>query len=1148
MNAKRLRHKLVVLISGVVLFLTAILLAGLVYFKLIGLKTALADLVAKETNQEYQLTIQTAKVNLRSLSFAFDGVTIQRNENRLETGIKTVYVAHVRLQVANLPAMFRSKQYDIRSLIISEPRIEIDKQPSRQDSAQAKFHLGQQIVKLYPPIEEVLRRFNVEYLTITGAGIAIEQTEKPSLSLNLVDFLVAGWQQNKLTAQSQIELSMGKQDLQLEQADFSFSSVAFNLQEHLLQIEDIKFSTADSITGSHVKIRADALKLKRLGYQELFENQRLTYSKVTVQNPQIDLRLVYDDGINKDKDPINEQEVVTRIIKQSIGECIVDTVQIENAAFKTVLYRGADSTFLEVPQFDFTLYTFKVVNDRETFFAGPADIELYKTKIALNGGIQISCQNLRFDQAQNLNFYDVTLYDAVNNMEVLECSSLALVDFHLLPLLFNRELLIKKVTLTDAVLKVPETNIFGVSGQEQKTGLSKVDIQQLRLENVALQQKTAQSTMRARGIWLDVEGLTKAPSVDFAYLFQNLRVGHFSWANASEDLTVSISNFTTNGNFLQAGSAQIQQKALHMHLRNVHAQSVQPLKQLSQLNLENWDSIFIGDLDLLGNISAKANTPNFDDLQIHTNALYVEKMKANFTHQAFTYTASGNQLHGDAIRLTQDQFGYSQITGVLSDFIATGAQTQLSVQQVSLDLPQKIVGSSGEFTHNTQAFSFAQIGLNQIKIDEKTLTLQGATIAQLSFKEAAQIEVSLDSLHFKNIHYKDPKNWHMASAELFSPNITFLNNLPPPAGQLANTSPLDFIAGCADVKIHPGKLKLPEQEELTFGTIQLLPKSRELHCAYVRTTLPKFTLDLSGLSMNKTTAQIDSIKLLPNQSYRGYKTEEQSIVTAKLYQSSLSGFNIDDVLRQRSMHGIQGKIAQFYISSFRDKRLPAPPYAEKPASLGSLLTFPSFFSLQSLALENGAINIGLISRGTGQHGTLNLTNVWADVQFNNKNAAFNTVNMQAKGELYGAGPIQLTYTTLGHDLFALQANVQNFDLEKLNKMVLPLQAVEIKSGQLVNYDLDITANNDQALGKASMTYKKLHLIIYKKEQPEKKNIGSTLLTLFTDGFVVRDSKKNADAPVSVNRVKEKGTFHYWVSAAVQGALTGIKQGKGKRRR
>ena len=181
------------------------ILLGLIYMKLFGLKKALEELVYSETDQAYSLTIQHASVDFISLSFKFDSLFIERNPSLPESGIRQVYIPRLQLQVANPVNMLRFKKFDIKTLILDEPLIDIDN-PENQDSTQQKFHLGQQIVKLYPAIESVVERFSIEHLKINSAALGVKNHPKPPLHLALIDFLIEEWEEGKMGENSQIQL------------------------------------------------------------------------------------------------------------------------------------------------------------------------------------------------------------------------------------------------------------------------------------------------------------------------------------------------------------------------------------------------------------------------------------------------------------------------------------------------------------------------------------------------------------------------------------------------------------------------------------------------------------------------------------------------------------------------------------------------------------------------------------------------------------------------------------------------------------------------------------------------------------------------------------------------------------------------------
>lgn len=198
--------------------------------------------------------------------------------------------------------------------------------------------------------------------------------------------------------------------------------------------------------------------------------------------------------------------------------------------------------------------------------------------------------------------------------------------------------------------------------------------------------------------------------------------------------------------------------------------------------------------------------------------------------------------------------------------------------------------------------------------------------------------------------------------------------------------------------------------------------------------------------------------------------------------------------------------------------------------------------LNSLKMAKGKIEVEQVSNKTGQTGTIFLTDVWSNATFKDLEDGTPKVDLVGGGLLYGQGKIDITYTTHNRNIFILQARLTDFDLVKLNPLVLPLQAIEIKSGYLVEYETIVTANNMRAVGDATITYKNLHLTIYKKGTPEEKNLKSELLTMVADGLVLKNSKLKAPSTIYKVRERDKSTFQFWVSAAVQGAINGVRQG------
>jgi hypothetical protein len=153
------------------------------------------------------------------------------------------------------------------------------------------------------------------------------------------------------------------------------------------------------------------------------------------------------------------------------------------------------------------------------------------------------------------------------------------------------------------------------------------------------------------------------------------------------------------------------------------------------------------------------------------------------------------------------------------------------------------------------------------------------------------------------------------------------------------------------------------------------------------------------------------------------------------------------------------------------------------------------------------------------------------------------LSLNARTNLYQSGVVELDYKTLAKDKFRLDIHVRDVDLTKLNQIVMPLQSLRIKSGYLKEYKLSVHADDDAAMGDASISYEGLHLEMFKHDDPERKSLGTEVLSLLADGIILKHSKDNARSPVSHPRVKHKSVFHYWVTSAIQGATGAIRKGK-----
>jgi hypothetical protein len=299
-------------------------------------------------------------------------------------------------------------------------------------------------------------------------------------------------------------------------------------------------------------------------------------------------------------------------------------------------------------------------------------------------------------------------------------------------------------------------------------------------------------------------------------------------------------------------------------------------------------------------------------------------------------------------------------------------------------------------------------------------------------------------------------------------------------------------------------------------------------------------IDARNITVLEHQIMMDSVSLISNKTWYGDSKIESSRIDGRFRNLVIKGFALNSFLRTNHAKRLHIEMDGMALDILRDKRLTDPPMKDKPSTLDGMLKLPDNLSLASLTVRNGRIDFRQISDKTGEEGYVMLDNLFANAKFDSLSSF---ISLDAKTNLYKSGELALAYQTVDHSRFKLKVSIKNVDLTKLNQIVMPLQAVRIKSGVLKEYTMNVDADDDNAIGKALITYDNLHLELFKHNEPERKNLGSEMLTLVADGIILKHKKENAMAEITHPRVKYKSVFQYWVTSAIDGAVSAVRRGK-----
>ena len=383
--------------------------------------------------------------------------------------------------------------------------------------------------------------------------------------------------------------------------------------------------------------------------------------------------------------------------------------------------------------------------------------------------------------------------------------------------------------------------------------------------------------------------------------------------------------------------------------------------------------------------------------------------------------------------------------------------------------------------------------------------------------------------------------------EVFNPYINLSNHKP--IGQSEKKTPGEPLNsyGIKKFKIHGSKLKLAQSNISIPGSLSgdFEKDKNELLCERVELRSDKATINVSDVVLKKSDITIGKIKIDPNLSYFDNVLEQTDIIGGEMNDVKFTNLVLDTLLNVKKVLADSIQVENFALHIKRDKRFPDPLPVEKPFTFDELIHKGKIYT-KAIEVKNGHLTYEEVSLKTGNTGQIDLNGITAELtQAKGRNDA-NYYTLKANAKLYDQATFQLEYQTIDSSSFNLSVNVDPFDLTILNRMILPLQAMEIKSGHLKQYTLNVVADHDHAKGLASMSYENLHLVIFKRSEPEKKNIGSELLTLLADGIVLRHNKDSAVAQVQQPRKPEKSIFNYWIKSVIHGSMSVIRHGKKKK--
>ncbi|GAA5020718.1 hypothetical protein GCM10011506_04230 [Marivirga lumbricoides] len=260
----------------------------------------------------------------------------------------------------------------------------------------------------------------------------------------------------------------------------------------------------------------------------------------------------------------------------------------------------------------------------------------------------------------------------------------------------------------------------------------------------------------------------------------------------------------------------------------------------------------------------------------------------------------------------------------------------------------------------------------------------------------------------------------------------------------------------------------------------------------------------------------------------------------------LSGINLDKLVNQNfEIQKIAINDGNFTI--FRDLNIPldSTKYVPLPQELLRKVKYP--VTVDSISVTTN-IKIYIVpADGTGL-GYIAFENLKGGIKniTTRPNTSSLPMKLSAKGTLNGSGDFQAKVEfplNSQKDFFSMKGSVGRMELTTLNDMLVPIAAVEVRSGTNDIMTFNFSGNNEYSKGTMSFQYDNLKINILDRQTYKSTGLNNNLRTFFANSFVVRGQNPNFfklhEGGIFYKRDKSRSIFNFWAKSLLSGAVSSI---------
>ena len=283
----------------------------------------------------------------------------------------------------------------------------------------------------------------------------------------------------------------------------------------------------------------------------------------------------------------------------------------------------------------------------------------------------------------------------------------------------------------------------------------------------------------------------------------------------------------------------------------------------------------------------------------------------------------------------------------------------------------------------------------------------------------------------------------------------------------------------------------------------------------------------------------DSLNLFPNYNKRIFAQKSQhqtDRIECHIPSLEMSGIEIDTL----GNPSIRAKLVtlMFELKVFRDRKYPDVSTTLKALPSRMFKDLPIKLQIDTLQVHHSTITYDEFPTVGDQPGRISFEGLAAMVH-NLSNTSPKDMTMKTRSKFMGSGDLKADFTFPANPdkMYEAMGTLTDFDMKKMNTMLVPAARIEVKSGLLGELSFNFKYNNERSDGTLTMRYTDLKIASLSKHPGDNSEKGFQTMILNT--FVISDDmgERGEKGTIFFYRDPHRAVFNYWWKSIRSGILS-----------